>query len=109
MLGKHTALGKATKALIEKVPDDKSSSDDEEQRKRKKTKRSSSYTGSTRPPSSSGGSSKAPCFLCGMRGHRSSECRVLRDRWVSLETLPAELQNSAKAVRYMIKKETDGR
>lgn len=93
MLDKQNNLGKAINAIGDKSPDDKSSSKEKGQHRCKKANPSSSSAGSTRTPSSSGGSSNAQCFLCCVRGHRISECRVLRDRWVSLETLPSKLHN----------------
>lgn len=104
MLSKQKFLRKAMKALADKSPDGRSSSDKEEKCRGKKAKRSSSSSGSNKTPSAFSGSTKAKCFLCGVRGHRSSECRFPRDKWVSLDAVPGELHNSAKVVRGMIKK-----
>lgn len=105
MLGKHSTTGKAIKALTENMPDDKSSSEEEGRHKCKKGRRGSTSSNASRPHSSSSGATKAPCFLCDTRGHRSSEYLVPREKWVSLDSLPAELKTSARAVRCMIKKE----
>lgn len=105
MLGKHVAPGKAIKALTDKHTDENSTSDEERNRRRKKARLPSSSNGSTKPPGASSGSHKATCFLCGLRWHRSSECRVPREKRVSLHVLPDELHNSIKAVRGMIKKD----
>lgn len=45
------------------------------------------------------------CFLKGSAGHRISDCKVERDKWVNISTLPTELHTLAKTVREMIKKE----
>lgn len=100
-------MGKAIKALTETVQEDKSSSDEEGRRKRKKGRRFSTSGNVSRPPSSSSDAMKAPCFLCGARGHWSSECPVPREKWVALDSFPAELQTLDRAVCGMIKKEPE--
>lgn len=105
MLGKHSALGEAIKELGDKPIDDRSSSGEDFKRKRKKPKRGSSSGGPTRPSGSTNNYARAPFFLRCQRGHRSSDCKVARNKWVEVNTLPTDLHNSAKAVRDMIKKE----
>lgn len=104
MLGKHSAMGKAIKALTKKVQDEKSSSEEDGRRKRKKGRCGFTSSNASRHPSSSSGATKDTCSLCGARGHRSSECLVPREKWVALESFLTELQTSARSVRGMIKK-----
>lgn len=80
MLGKHTTLDKAIKALGDKQLEEISSSGEEENCRRNKNKRNSNSSGSTRPSSVASSSTHAPCFLFGARGHRSYECKVTRDK-----------------------------
>lgn len=102
MFGKHSALGKAIKALTEKATGDKSSSKEEVRRKRKKTRRASISINASKQLSLSSGVARAPCFLCGAHGNLSSEFTIPREKWVTIES--AELQNSTGAVRDIIMK-----
>lgn len=105
MLGQHNALVKAIKSLAGNLPGDNSSSEEHELRKRNKSRCSPSSGGMTKHSGSNGGTAKAPCFLCGSCGHLSFDCYATPENWVAVDSLSADLQSFALAVRGMIKKE----
>lgn len=80
--------------------DEKSSSDEDQPRKLKRPHKSSSSCSS----SASTTPNRAPCFLCDNKGHRSTECKIAKDKWVSIDLLPEELRDPARSITAMIKK-----
>lgn len=78
-----------------------SSTDDDEPQKRKRTKKASSSR--TLLPSTA--PTCAPCFLCGQKGNRSTECKLPKDQWIPLDKLPSNLNDTARSVRNIIKRD----
>lgn len=109
MLCKHISLGKAIKAISDKtIVEESPSSEEEVRHSKRKRKRGNSGGGNGGGGNGGGGGGgnnnangggggnnvgggggcssnngggplKSPCFLCGVRGHRSTTCKVTRD------------------------------